>query len=435
MKTILKSIFYVLALPLLVVGCSENEEPELEGFPKNSIGLFVAGAGDSESTVTYEVEYNQEGKLEVSSDPELEVETLFSQTFEIKAACASPEPMIVKLEPYLFNIPADQVEISSREVTIDPGYNSATVTVQYVGQDYSFIESMLDAQKFELGVRILEVNGYQVENWTPEAKVVADKVAYESLLAVDGAQGREITVNRTYKAGAIVEEPVTYTFQVKLNRPAFSDVVVDFETLSLDAQFADDATFAPSKVTIPAGSLVSEEVTWTLANDFLLTTDWIEFHDLEIKPTCQTDDPRVLVSEEEGSISVHVAKGVQAFDFIEQLEDSWSKLDGESWAVEQFGSSCVIDMIENQNVAGFGLTYGANTWGGGWSAPGCVTIYISEDGISWTAIGTVDGLKSAETHYFKMDKERSLRYLKFVLSKPISWWTDLKTVDVYGPKE
>lgn len=435
MKTILKPIFYVLALPLLAVGCSENEEPELEGFPKNSIGLFVAGAEDSESTVTYEVRYNQEGKLEIPSEPDLKMEELFSQTFEIKAACASPEPMIVKLEPYLLNIPADQVEISSREVTIDPGYNSATVTVQYVGQDYSFIESMLDAQKFELGVRILEVNGYQVENWTPEAKVVADKVAYESLLAVDGAQGREITVNRTYKAGAIVEEPVTYTFQVKLNRPAFSDVVVDFETLSLDAQFADDVTFTPSEVTIPAGSLVSEEVTWTLANDFLLTTDWIEFHDLEIKPTCQTDDPRVLVSEEEGSISVHVAKGVQAFDFIEQLEDSWSKLDGESWAVEQSGSSCVIDMIENQNVAGFGLTYGANTWGGGWNAPGCVTIYISEDGTSWTAIGTVDGLKSAETHYFKMDKERSLRYLKFELSKPVSWWTDLKTVDVYGSKE
>ena len=326
------------------------------------------------------------------------------------------------------------MEISSREVTIEPGYNSATVTVQYVGQDYSFIESMLDAQKFELGVRILEVNGYQVENWTPEAKVVADKVAYESLLTVDGAQGREITVNRTYKAGAVVEDPISYTFQAKLSRPASKDVIVRFATSGLDEQFADDVTFTPSEVTIPAGSLVSEEVTWTLTNDFLLTTDWIEFHDLEIKPTCQTEDPRVLVSEEEGLISVHVAKDVQAFESVEAKEDSWVTADSENWIIDMTSESCTINTKEPTTVAGFGLTYAEDQWGG-WAAPKKVTISISEDGTFWTKIGSVEDLENVATQYFKLDEPRLVQYVKFDLSEPFGWFIEPKTVDVYRPKE
>lgn len=425
----------MLALSFFAMGCSENDEPDLAGYPQNSIGLFIAGIEAEESAISYEVGYDQDGALEVKSDPDLAMEDLFSRTFEIKAACASPEPMTVKLEPYSLNIPADQVEISSREVTIEPGYNSTTVTVRYTGKDYSFIESVLDARKFELGVRILDVNGYQMASWTPEAKVVADKVAYESLLSMDGAQGREITVNRTYKEGAIVEGPIAYTFQAKLNRPAFKDVVVSFEMMGLDAQFADDVTFSPSKVTIPAGSLVSEEVTCTLTNDFLLTTDWIESHELTIESTFQSEDPYVACSEAESGITIHVAKGVQAFEFIDEKESSWINIDDQNWDVEAKSESRVIDMTEVKSVAGFGLTYTANSWMGGYMAAKKATISISEDGTKWTVIGTSEELPNVSSHYFKLDKIRPLRYVKFEVSQAWSWWIQLESAAIFESKE
>lgn len=419
----------MLSLPLLLAGCSETDDPALEGFPKNSILLSVAES--EEASLVYKVGYDREGEPEVTSEPGKTLEELFSQTFEveIKAAAVSPERMTVQLEPYALNIPVEAVELDTREAVIEAGYNSATVTVRYTGSDCSFIESTLDAQTFEFGVRIAGVDGYRVGFWTPEAKVVADKAAYESVLSLDAAEGLDVAFKRTQKEGAIVEDPVSYTFRAVLNRPAFEDVTVSFETLGLDAAFAAGASFSPAKVTIPAGSTSSEEVTWTVMNDFLMTTDWIETHDLAIKSTCQTEDDRVVVSEKASQIAVHVLKGVQAFEFVAEKDGSWSLLDNTGWSVESQNGWVEIDMLEPKDIAGFGVRY-RKGWSGFYDAR-TVTISISEDGKSWTEIGTERELPRGQVQYFKLDELRSLRYVRIDMSDPGSWQISLDSIEVY----
>ena len=69
---------------------------------------------------------------------------------------------------------------------------------------------------------------------------------------------------------------------MKLDKPARKDVKVKLATTGLDEQFMKNITVTPAEITIAAGELESAEVTWTITDDFLLTTAGEESHTLVV---------------------------------------------------------------------------------------------------------------------------------------------------------
>lgn len=447
MKTTLKFIG-ALVLPLLAVGCSGNDDPELEGFPKNSIELSIDGLDNPETTVSYDIVYNNNGELKLKSDSDMAIADIFALDVKIKMAVASPEDVVIQLEPYALNIPVEQVELSQQKVVIGAGNNSASVSIRFKGEDVSFMESVLDAQTYELGVKVRSVNGYQVESWTPEVKLVANKEAYASFLSLNGEYGNEESFRLTYADGNVEGDELSYKFWVSLDKPALEDVTISFETLDVPAEFASDVTFTPKEVIIPAGSTVpeSQSITWSIKPDFLLTTDWVEFHDWVIRSICKTEGARVDISGEENQIHLQVLKNVQAIEFAEERDASWVNIDNSSWSISTDGDGgnilegdaiygywdleAIVDLKDSKDVVAFGLTY-ADYYDGPNIARD-VTISISEDGKSWARIGTLEDLPRAQYAYFKMKEAHKIRYVKFNMGNPVAYYVSLSAIDIFS---
>lgn len=387
------ALLFVLAAggAALLSGCREDETVDLAGYPETPAGIAIAATG--KTTATYEGAYDAEGALQLSGT--------LSNSFTVTLAQASPEDVRILLEPIIVNLPADKVTLSASEVVIPAGHvtHSEPVEVTFDDSDMQFMADEVAAMNYELGLRIVGLDGFQVPIVASEAKVVLEKAPYvASASVVLGQGGSEQLFKRSYVDGKIVNEnPIACSVKVTLDRPVLQDTRFLLKTEGLPEAFAADAAFTPAEVTIAAGEKVSEVVEWTLTDDFLLTSDEPETH--RIKLTAEPIEADATVAGSKEGMDVTVIKIFDLLAFVTEPDPSWVKYPTNGWTGQTNGYGSIFDLFDgNTNTDVY-----VSVWGGG-------------DGTLWF---TIDMLEAHEIYGVTMASwKNTVSYMgeRFVLS-------------------
>lgn len=452
MKNILKHTVLAMSCLTLIVGCNKKENLNLDGYPENKINLSFAEQGNSSGGTVLNAEYNINGELELKS--ELKLSEFFTRTYDIELATPSPKDVKIVIEPLIVNVPAEHISISNKEIIIKAGYSKATVTVNYASDDFDFMSSNLDATMHELGIKIVSVDGYQMNDWDSQAKVIVSKESYNPIISIEDEAGRTASFIRICINGVIInKDPIAYTFKANLDKPAQKDIKVSFTTLGLDEKFAKDVTFSPEYIVIPAGSIVSPPITWSVTDDFMLANQDVKQHTLTLKGSFESEDNRVAVLDESHmNLTMNITNSNNYLSLGSGINPSWTMFDRSGWtannddASEDYGSiidgnmntyiysidgplSVIIDMKERREMAGFALRYGWNTEDYSSSR---IELYSSDDGTNWNDIGYLEPPSQGE-HYIDLAATIQARYLKAILS-PYGMLV-ISEFEVYGIKK
>ena len=193
-------------------------------------------------------------------------------------------------------------------------------------EDFSFAASNYDAAIYELGVKA-NVEGYEIGTEPIESKVVIEKEAYTASCSVVGESGNNVSFERGYSLGSIVNsDPISCTFKMKLDKPARKDVKVKLTTAGLDEKFMNKITVTPAEITIPAGELESAEITWSITDDFLLTTADPETYTIVVTASAESEDPVVVENKKENFLTFNVNKVFRTFSYVSDKVTNWVEL-------------------------------------------------------------------------------------------------------------
>lgn len=438
-------LFLSLAIGSFVTfaGCQDDEVVDLVKYPVNQPAITIDGAeGASKAMLT----------AVYKSDGTLELDGLVTRTYTFHFA-ASPEDATVTFDIINTNIPKENVEISATKVVLPAGSTDASVTVALKDEDFNFAASNYDATTYELGVKA-SVEGYKIGTEPIESKVVIEKEAYSASCYVVGEKGNSATFERAFSQGTIVNpDPISYTFKMKLDKPARKDVKVKLATTGLGEQFMNDITVTPAEIIIPAGERESADITWSITDDFLLTTADPETYTLVVTASAESEDPVVGDNKEENFLTFNVSKVFRNFGYVSDKVANWIELDKTGWSVElepplrngnllidgKGGSTensvyrsadwwFVVDMKSEKTMTGFGIDYYIN---GTPSSPQKVTISTSMDNETWVTQGAVDTPQSAN-HYFQFFVPQNARYVKVELKGLYNRYLDVTEVYVYN---
>lgn len=438
-------LFLSLAIGSFVTfaGCQDDEVVDLVKYPVNQPAITIDGAeGASKATLT--AVYKSDGTLELDGPA--------TRTYTFHFA-ASPEDATVTFDIINTNIPKENIEISATKVVLPAGSTDASVTVALKNEDFSFAASNYDAATYELGVKA-SVEGYKIGAEPIESKVVIEKEAYSASCYVVGENGNSATFERAFSQGTIVNpDPISYTFKMKLDKPARKDVKVKLATTGLGEQFMNDITVTPAEIIIPAGERESADITWSITDDFLLTTADPETYTLVVTASAESEDPVVGDNKEENFLTFNVSKVFRNFGYVSDKVANWIELDKIGWSVElepplrngnllidgKGGSTensvyrsadwwFVVDMKSEKTMTGFGIDYYIN---GTPSSPQKVTISTSMDNETWVTQGAVDTPQSAN-HYFQFFVPQNARYVKVELKGLYNRYLDVTEVYVYN---
>lgn len=438
-------LFLSLAIGSFVTfaGCQDDEVVDLVKYPVNQPAITIDGAeGASKAMLT----------AVYKSDGTLELDGLVTRTYTFHFA-ASPEDATVTFDIINTNIPKENVEISATKVVLPAGSTDASVTVALKDEDFNFAASNYDATTYELGVKA-SVEGYKIGTEPIESKVVIEKEAYSASCYVVGENGNSATFERAFSQGTIVNpDPISYTFKMKLDKPARKDVRVKLATTGLGEQFMNDITVTPAEIIIPAGERESADITWSITDDFLLTTADPETYTLVVTASAESEDPVVGDNKEENFLTFNVSKVFRNFGYVSDKVANWIELDKTGWSVElepplrngnllidgKGGSTensvyrsadwwFVVDMKSEKTMTGFGIDYYIN---GTPSSPQKVTISTSMDNETWVTQGAVDTPQSAN-HYFQFFVPQNARYVKVELKGLYNRYLDVTEVYVYN---
>ena len=436
-------LFLSLAIGSFVTfaGCQDDEVVDLVKYPVNQPAITINDAeGASKATLT--AVYNSDGTLELNGP--------VTRTYTFHFA-ASPEDATVTFDVINTNIPKENVEISDTKVVLPAGSTDASVTVTLKDEDFSFAASNYDAATYELGVKA-SVEGYKIGTESIESKIVIEKEAYIASCSVVGENGNTVSFERAFSQGAIVNtDPISYAFKMKLDKPARKDVKVKLATTGLDEKFMNKITVTPAEITIPAGELESAEITWSITDDFLLTTTEAEFHTLVVAASVESEDPVVKVNSKENILTFNVDKVVRNFKYLSAIGSNWVELSKDGWGAEipsgvsgsasylidgnggSYGSDVyssnpfwfVIDMKSPQTFLALGMdyyyTYAAKK----------VRISTSLDNETWTSQGVLEAPR-AGNHYFEFFSSITARYVKVELLAGFSSYIDVTEVYIYN---
>lgn len=438
-------LFLSLAIGSFVTfaGCQDDEVVDLVKYPVNQPAITIDGAeGASKATLT--AVYKSDGTLELDGPA--------TRTYTFHFA-ASPEDATVTFDIINTNIPKENIEISATKVVLPAGSTDASVTVALKDEDFNFAASNYDATTYELGVKA-SVEGYKIGTEPIESKVVIEKEAYSASCYVVGENGNSATFERAFSQGTIVNpDPISYTFKMKLDKPARKDVRVKLATTGLGEQFMNDITVTPAEIIIPAGERESADITWSITDDFLLTTADPETYTLVVTASAESEDPVVGDNKEENFLTFNVSKVFRNFGYVSDKVANWIELDKIGWSVElepplrngnllidgKGGSTensvyrsadwwFVVDMKSEKTMTGFGIDYYIN---GTPSSPQKVTISTSMDNETWVTQGAVDTPQSAN-HYFQFFVPQNARYVKVELKGLYNRYLDVTEVYVYN---
>ena len=436
-------LFLSLAIGSFVTfaGCQDDEVVDLVKYPVNQPAITINDAeGASKATLT--AVYKSDGTLEQNGP--------VTRTYTYHFA-ASPEDATVTFDVINTNIPKENVEISDTKVVLPAGSTDASVTVTLKDEDFSFAASNYDAATYELGVKA-SVEGYKIGTESIESKIVIEKEAYIASCSVVGENGNTVSFERAFSQGAIVNtDPISYAFKMKLDKPARKDVKVKLATTGLDEKFMNKITVTPAEITIPAGELESAEITWSITDDFLLTTTEAEFHTLVVAASVESEDPVVKVNSKENILTFNVDKVVRNFKYLSAIGSNWVELSKDGWGAEipsgvsgsasylidgnggSYGSDVyssnpfwfVIDMKSPQTFLALGMdyyyTYAAKK----------VRISTSLDNETWTSQGVLEAPR-AGNHYFEFFSSITARYVKVELLAGFSSYIDVTEVYIYN---
>ena len=436
-------LFLSLAIGSFVTfaGCQDDEVVDLVKYPVNQPAITINDAeGASKATLT--AVYKSDGTLELNGP--------VTRTYTFHFA-ASPEDATVTFDVINTNIPKENVEISDTKVVLPAGSTDASVTVTLKDEDFSFAASNYDAATYELGVKA-SVEGYKIGTESIESKIVIEKEAYIASCSVVGENGNTVSFERAFSQGAIVNtDPISYAFKMKLDKPARKDVKVKLATTGLDEKFLNKITVTPAEITIPAGELESAEITWSITDDFLLTTTEAEFHTLVVAASVESEDPVVKVNSKENILTFNVDKVVRNFKYLSAIGSNWVELSKDGWGAEipsgvsgsasylidgnggSYGSDVyssnpfwfVIDMKSPQTFLALGMdyyyTYAAKK----------VRISTSLDNETWTSQGVLEAPR-AGNHYFEFFSSITARYVKVELLAGFSSYIDVTEVYIYN---
>lgn len=436
-------LFLSLAIGSFVTfaGCQDDEVVDLVKYPVNQPAITINDAeGASKATLT--AVYKSDGTLELNGP--------VTRTYTFHFA-ASPEDATVTFDVINTNIPKENVEISDTKVVLPAGSTDASVTVTSKDEDFSFAASNYDAATYELGVKA-SVEGYKIGTESIESKIVIEKEAYIASCSVVGENGNTVSFERAFSQGAIVNtDPISYAFKMKLDKPARKDVKVKLATTGLDEKFMNKITVTPAEITIPAGELESAEITWSITDDFLLTTTEAEFHTLVVAASVESEDPVVKVNSKENILTFNVDKVVRNFKYLSAIGSNWVELSKDGWGAEipsgvsgsasylidgnggSYGSDVyssnpfwfVIDMKSPQTFLALGMdyyyTYAAKK----------VRISTSLDNETWTSQGVLEAPR-AGNHYFEFFSSITARYVKVELLAGFSSYIDVTEVYIYN---
>ncbi len=440
-------LFLSLAIGSFVTfaGCQDDEVVDLVKYPVNQPAITIDGAeGASKAMLT--AVYKSDGTLELDGPA--------TRTYTFHFA-ASPEDATVTFDIINTNIPKENVEISATKVVLPAGSTDASVTVALKDEDFNFAASNYDATTYELGVKA-SVEGYKIGTEPIESKVVIEKEAYSASCYVVGENGNSATFERAFSQGTIVNpDPISYTFKMKLDKPVRKDVKVKLATTGLGEQFMNDITVTPAEIIIPAGERESADITWSITDDFLLTTADPETYTLVVTASAESEDPVVGDNKEENFLTFNVSKVFRNFGYVSDKVANWIELDKTGWSVEldpsargngntlidgKGGSNgndvyktgdfwFVVDMKSEKIMTGLGIDYYKNS--GSASSPKKVTISTSIDNETWVTQGTVD-TPQAYNHYFQFFTPQNIRYVKVELAERYNGYIDVTEVYVYN---
>lgn len=430
MKTIHKSaLLFALLMggAALFTGCREDETVDLAGYPETPAGIAIAGT--DKTSATYQGTYDEAGKLQLSGS--------LSKSYVITLAQPSPEDVYIRLEPIIVNLPADKVTVSAREAVIPAGSVSLAeaVEVAFDDADLTFMAEERAAMNYELGLRIVELNGFQTPVHSTEAKVVLEKAPYVAAASVVLEEGgSEILFKRKFADGKILnEDPIACKVKIVLDRPLLRETTFRLKSTGIPEAFADDETFTPAEVTIAAGGTESEAVAWTLTDDFLLTNEDPETHRIMLLAEPVDADPTAAGTEE--GVAVTVSKVFSVLDFLPAADPAWVQYDTTGWDGETNGYGSVTDLFDGSlwsdvYVSGYGdgylwftidmkephaihgvvmTQYGSINYMGGRFA-----LSTSDDGKTWTQMGELSTADMRESPYFiAFLKPVTARYIKY----------------------
>ena len=425
-----KKYMSLLLISGLLFSCQDDETLNLKDFPTNQPSFTINGSENASSVDVIAV-YQQDRSLKLSG------EIKRTYTFAIQP---SPEDAVVTFTPICTNIPADKVELSATEVIIPAGSAETSVTVGLKEDDFSFAAATLPETIYELGV-VANVAGYNMAQTSYEAKVVIKKEAFTILASVDGKNQNSATFERMVEGNKILNSaPLSYSFKVKFDKASDYDVKVNLAYEGIPEAYLKDIQVTPSEIVIPAGKLESDEITWTMKDEFVLSTEDAAVFDFQLKPTFESEEKNLQVSEEKGTVKVRTVKSVKNIVFVqgEAGFPEFSVLDRKGWEVNDLknfswgangsailddndGSSLnhnyndilgefVVDMKEEHELKGIEFKY--RKYFRYIYATRYITISTSSDREAWVNHGEISGLPCQQYHYVQFVKPVKARYVK-----------------------
>lgn len=452
----MKFFLYSIALCCagIFVGCQEDEELNLLGYPENPVNVITPGESGDVSNMKVEATYNEEGKLVVSS--------ALRRTWMVSLATPSPEDVVLQIAPYCVNIPVDKVELSETTIKIPAGSVSAPVTVGLKGDDFSFAEEDLTAQTYELGFNVVNAEGVNLKTESALGKITIEKEAYLVHVSTAGEDGNQVSMKRVCKDGQILGGPIEYTFTVQLDRPVKEDLSLSFATEGIPEDLKEYVTFTPAQLTIPAGEKSTETIKWSVSDEFLLANEEDAIYDIVLKPVFESSDI-VSLDQENGNINITLNKTSSVLELVNNTQSNWAKLDKNLWSAELVGNwtgdpsklftndsyfkglefkeengpvgEIIVDLGKEETIAGFYAQYSYKYPGDFFTSPIKVELLTSTDKAEWTSIGSIDAPSSRGKHYINVVLPVKTRYIKYAatVDSNISY-VNVRYMEFYGVK-
>ena len=279
--------------------------------------------------------------------------------------------------------------------------------------------------------------------------------------------------NNTAKSFVVVEReglmdntPLTYTFRVCLNRPANSDVTVSL-TSTPSGEVADvlenTVNLNPANPTIPAGQLISDEVTLTIDPAFLAVTDKVQEYAPAVFSIALSDlkttSSNVRLSTKTNKITATCKKTVTPYsnllngvpdNAMLMSFDTWEVIDDSNFMGFIFGDELFNDWqsisVKNtpaEVVFDMGMevtVLGGHTLHGGGNVPKTIEVLTSLDNVTWEAHNSLlvqsnptdEGKKAQD---WKLKDPVTARYLKYRVTATTGSTATLIMVQVYTPAE
>lgn len=421
----------IICIGNTIVSCQDDETLNLVGYPENPISIKT----DDEANVKVDATYNEEGKLILSS--------LLSKTWEVSLSTPSPEDASIKLSPILVNIPAEKVTLSTDVINFPAGSMSKEVTLEVDENDLSFMEDNLQAETYELGLAISEAKGMNLNTNSSLGKLVVEKEKYKATVSMIGSEESSTEFTKIFFNDNLFGDPITYSFKLSLDKPAKEDVVIKLSETGVPEDFINTSKFTPQTIKIAAGQKESENVEWTITDDFLTAVSGDKVFDITLKAEIEKAEyTEMSLQNETINLKINKTSNILTLssgkprEWVEvpnkrrwkiELGDGWvgytsDLTDGSRYSPVSVASDTdtthelVVDLLANKTLVGLGMAFGLQYYPS-WElfAPTESEWLVSTDKVNWTSLGVVNNTLSnrIDRHYFHLLLPIEARYVKY----------------------